>query len=539
MKSAFRRGLGTEEGNGILADAPRPPFAAGVVLTLATLNFALHMIVLAVTPYGIQRDAFLYFAMGDHLRLWHMDFPPLIAIMGNIQTAIFGHTLAAARIFPALEGCAILITAALIARELGGGRFAQGLATLPMFTAGIFLRPANLFQPVVLDQLWWTLALLFLARVARADAEGNRGAGRNAWLAFGLAMGLGLLTKFSILFIGLAILGALLATRLRRALATPWPWVAAAIAFAIGSPSIVGQINLGFPVAGQMDSLKASQLVHVSYASFVLGQPLMTGFIAWLVSIIGAAALLAWKPLRPYRVVGLACIFAFALLMVLHGKAYYVGPIYPTLFAAGAVWLDGARLGRVPSVPRVFRWGVVAGMITEGALTLPIALPILSPEHTAVYIARLGLEGANATNWGGTDLIPQDFADQLGWERQVETVARVYNSLSPAEQSETVIGADNYGEAGALEFFGPRYHLPPVVCGCGSYWYFGPGTRPGNVLIDVGTDSVELATIWRDVQLAARIRSPWSVLEERDVPVWIARDPRITLQEAWPTIQGS
>ncbi len=192
----------------------------------------------------------------------------------------------------------------------------------------------------------------------------------------------------------------------------------------------------------------------------------------------------------------------------------------------------------MPSVPRVFRWGVVAGMIAEGAIGLPIALPLLSPERTAVYIARLGAEGANATNWGGTDLIPQDFADQLGWERQVETVARVYRSLSPAEQSQTVIGADNYGEAGALDFFGPRYHLPPAVCGCGSYWYFGPGKRPGNVLIDVGTDSAALATIWRDVRLAARIRSPWSVREERDVPVWIARDPRMTLQQAWPTIRG-
>jgi 4-amino-4-deoxy-L-arabinose transferase-like glycosyltransferase len=538
LTGSYQQAFGVAKESVTRADRPRPPFAAGIVLTLAALKFGLHMIVLAVTPYGIQRDAFLYFAMGDHLRLWRMDFPPLIAIMGNIQTAIFGHTLAAARVFPALEGCAILITAALIARELGGGRFAQGLATLPMFTAGIFLRPANLFQPVVLDQLWWTLALLFLAWAARADAEGNPHAGRNAWLAFGVAMGLGLLTKFSILFIGLAMLCALLVTRLRRALATPWPWVAAAIAFAIGSPSIVGQINLGFPVAGQMRSLNASQLVHVSYASFVLGQPLMTGFIAWLVCIIGAAALLAWKPLRPYRVVGLACVFAFVLLMVLHGKAYYVGPIYPTLFAAGAVWLDRAAFARVPSVPRVFRWGVVAGMITEGALILPIALPILSPEHTAVYIARLGAEAVNATNWGGTDLIPQDFADQLGWEHQVETVARVYNSLSPVEQSQTVIGADNYGEAGALEFFGARYHLPPVVCGCGSYWYFGPGKRPGKVLIDVGTDSAGLATIWRDVRLAARIRSPWSVIEERDVPVWIARDPRITLQQAWPTIQG-
>lgn len=538
MTRSYQKAFGIGNGSATLAAIPRPPFAAGVVLVLAALNFGLHMIVLAITPFGIHRDAFLYFAMGDHLRLWHMDFPPLIAIMGNIQTAIFGHTLAAARVFPALEGCALLVTAALIARELGGGRFAQGLAALPMFTAGIFLRPANLFQPVVLDQLWWTLALLFLARAARADAEGDPRAGRNAWLAFGLAMGLGLLTKFSILFIGLAILCALLVTRLRRALATPWPWAAAAIAFAIGSPSIVGQINLGFPVAGQMRSLNASQLVHVSYASFVLGQPLMTGPIAWLVSVMGAAALLVWRPLRPYRVVGLACIFAFVLLMVLHGKAYYIGPIYPTLFAAGAVWLDGASLARAPSVPRVFRWGVVAGMIGIGIIGLPITLPILSPERTAAYIVRLGAEAVNETNWGGTDLLPQDFADQLGWERQSEIVARVYDSLSPADQSQTVIGADNYGEAGALEFYGPRYHLPPVVCGCGSYWYFGPGTRPGNVLIDVGTDSTGLATIWRDVRLAARIRSPWSVMEERDVPVWIARDPRITLQQAWPTIQG-
>jgi len=517
---------------------PRPPFAAGVVLALAALAFALHMVVLAVTPYGLQRDAFLYFAMGHHLRLWRMDFPPLIAILGNVQTAIFGHTLAAARVVPALEGCALLVCGALIARELGGGRFAQGLAALPMLCAGIFLRPANLFQPVVLDQLWWALGLLCLARAARAEADGDARGGRHAWLAFGVAMGLGLLTKFSILFIGFAILGALLVTPMRRALATPWPWVAAAIAFALGSPSIVGQIALGFPVVDQMRDLAGSQLVHVSYASFVLEQPLMIGAMGWLVSLAGAAALVAWTPLRPYRVVGLACIFVFLLLMLLHGKAYYVGPTYPALFAAGAVWLDGARLARVPAVPRVLRWGVVAGMVGEAALALPIILPILSPARTAVYIARLGLEAANATNWGGTDLIPQDFADQLGWEHQEATVARVYRSLSSTDRDQTVIGADNYGQAGAVEFFGVRDRLPPVVCGCGSYWYFGPGTRPGTVLIDIGTDSAGLATIWRDVHRAARIRSPWSVVEERDVPVWVARNPRVTLQEAWPTIRG-
>ncbi|MDE3129281.1 MAG: glycosyltransferase family 39 protein [Gemmatimonadota bacterium] len=484
----------------------------------------------------MHRDAFLYFAMGDHLRLWRMDFPPLIAILANVQTAIFGHTLAAARIFPMLEGAALLVLAALIARELGGGPFAQGLAALPMLCEGVFLRSANLFQPVVLDQLWWTLSLYALLRVGRAAAEENAREGRRWWLAFGAAAGLGLLTKFSILFIGLAVLGALLVTPLRRSLRTPWPWAAAAIAFALGSPSVVGQIRLGFPVVGQMHDLVGSQLTHVTYASFVLAQPLMVGASGFLLAVAGAAALIGWRPLAPYRAAGWACVLVFVLLMALHGKAYYVAPIYPTLIAAGAVWLDGARLARWPSVPRVFRWGLVALMLAEGAVGLPITLPILSPPRTAVYIARAGLEVANATNWGGVDLIPQDFADMLGWRRQSAVVARVYRSLAPAERAEAVLGADNYGEAGALEFWGRRYGLPYVVCGCGSYWFFGPGSRPGRVLIDVGTDSAKLAALYGDVRRAARILSPWSVREERDVPVWIARQPRMTLQQAWPKI---
>jgi Dolichyl-phosphate-mannose-protein mannosyltransferase len=525
-----------------VADAPaalstnRPPFAARVVFTLAAAKLALHMVVLAVTPFGLQRDAFLYFAMGDHLRLWRMDFPPFIAIMARLQTAIFGHTLAAARVFPALEGTALLLLAALIARELGGGRFAQGLATLPMLCAGLFLRPANLFQPVVLDQFWWTLALYCLLRVARGHAAGDPRAQRTWWLAFGAAMGMGLLTKFSILFIGLAVLGALLVTRLRRSLLTPWPWAAAAIAFAIGSPSIVGQIRLGFPVVGQMHQLVGSQLTHVTYASFVLAQPLMIGVTGSVLAVAGLVALIAWRPLRAYRVAGWACLLVFVVLMLLHGKAYYVGPIYPLLLAAGAVWLDGARFRRIPSLPHVFRWGVVTAMVVEGAVALPVMLPILSPARTAVYIARAGLEAANATNRGGTDLIPQDFADQLGWEHQAATVARIYHTLTPAEQREVVLGADNYGEAGALEFYGPRYGLPRVVCGCGSYWFFGPGHRPGRILIDVATDSAKLATMYGDVRRAARILSPWSVDEERDVPVWIARDQHVTLQQAWPHI---
>ena len=499
-------------------------------------KLTLHMIVLAVSPYGIQRDAFLYFAMGDHLRFWRMDFPPFIAVMANLQTALFGHTMAAARVFPALEGTAILVLAAFIARELGGGRFAQGLAALGVFTGGVFLRPSTLFQPVVLDQLWWTCALYALLRVGRAAREGSVRRQRDWWLLFGLAMGLGLLTKFSILFFGLAALVALIVTPLRRSLATPWPWVAAAIAFAIGSPSIVGQIALGYPVVEQMHVLAASQLSHVSWWSFIVAQPFLLGLTAWLLAIAGAIALVAWTPLRSYRTAGWACVLAFLLLLALHGKAYYVGPVYPTLLAAGAVWLEGVSAGPSPRVRRAFAWTVVGLIAAEGMIGLPVALPLLSREATARYIVRAGADWALGTNRGGTDLLPQDFADQIGWKQQSQALARVYRALSPEEQAEAVIGAANYGEAGAAEFYAKKYDLPPVVCGCGSYWFFGPGTRPGKVLISIGNRPEDLSMLYGDIQPAGRVLSPWSVQEERNVPLLVARQPKTTLQHAWPQL---
>ncbi|MDE3152159.1 MAG: glycosyltransferase family 39 protein [Gemmatimonadota bacterium] len=474
--------------------------------------------------------------MGDHLRFWRMDFPPLIAVLANVQTAIFGHTLAAARVFPAIEGALVLVVAVLIARELGGARAAQALTALAVLSGGIFLRPSNLFQPVVLDQLWWTCALYALLRVGRAAGEGSAPGQRNWWLAFGVAMGLGLLTKFSILFFGLATLVALVVTPLRRALGTPWPWVAAAMAFAIGSPSITGQIALGFPVVHQMRQLTASQLSHVSWLSFVVAQPFMVGFAAWPLAVAGAVALVAWTPLAPYRAAGWACAFAFLLLLLLHGKAYYIGPVYPTLLAAGAVWLERMSTGPAPRVRPTLRWTVAALIVVEGVISLPVALPLLKPEATAVYIVRVGEEWALGTNWGGTDLLPQDFADQLGWEHQAQALARVYRSLSPEEQREAVIGAPNYGEAGAAEFYAAKYGLPPVVCGCGSYWFFGPGTRPGKVLISIGNTPKDLSPLYADIQPAGRILSPWSVDEERNVPLLVARQPKATLQQAWPEL---
>jgi 4-amino-4-deoxy-L-arabinose transferase-like glycosyltransferase len=506
----------------------RQPFAALLVGALIALKLSLHLFVLATTEFGIHRDEFLYFSMGEHLRFWRMDFPPLIAVLANLARAIFDQTLATARVLPALEGSLVVLLAALIARELGGGRFAQVLAALCMLGSALFLRASTLFQPVVLDQLWWTVGLYALVRLVRDEHP-------RWWIAFGAAVGLGLLTKFSILFFAVSAAVAIVVSPTRRWLLTRWPWLAAGLALAIGSPSIVGQIALGFPVAGQMSDLQTTQLTHVTWSLFVTTQPLMVGPVPFLLSILGAAGLLLWKPWRQFAVVGWTCLAAFVLLFVLRGKAYYIGPVYPTLFAAGGVLMERWRPARWMLVLRTV---VVAGVVAYAALLLPIGVPLLSKEATASFAVRVGAAEALRTNRGVMDRLPQDYADMLGWEEQAQALARVAAALTPVERDSAVIFASNYGQAGAAEFYGPRYGLPPVVSAAGSFWFFGPGERTGSVLITIGEDSADVAEVYADVRPAGMIVSPWSVEEERAVPLLVARRPRLTLQQLWPSLAG-
>ncbi|MGE5315463.1 MAG: glycosyltransferase family 39 protein, partial [Acidobacteriota bacterium] len=206
--------------------------AAAVIIALS--GVLLHVVVNYITPYGIHRDEFLYLAMGERLRLWQMDFPPFIALIAEWSRAWFGDSLRAIRLFPAVTAGLLIVLAADFARRLGGGASAQVLAAVFQFVPILFLRTGALFQPVIFDQLWWTLGMWCLLRWRQSSD--NRW-----WIALGLVLGMGLLTKFSILIFGFGVLIGLLATKERKLLATRWPWIALALTLAIGSPSIVGQ----------------------------------------------------------------------------------------------------------------------------------------------------------------------------------------------------------------------------------------------------------------------------------------------------------
>lgn len=511
---------------GGIGPAPRPAFATGLVLTQAAIKLGLHLAVNARTPYGIHRDELLYLAMGRNLQLWRMDFPPGIAIVAEVSRTLLGESLVALRFFPAVFGAALVLLAGVVARELGGGKTAQGLAAFCVLTSPLFLRAANLLQPVVMDQLVWTGLLYVLARMCRSHGPGE-------WILLGILVGIGLLTKFTVAFIGLGIAAAVLLSPLREARLTAWPWMALAAALAIGAPSLAGQVRLDFPVLGQMADLQESQLERITPIGFLLGQFLWGPAV--LLAAAGLWGLLSRSALRPFRAVGWSCAVAFALLMLSRGKPYYAGPLYPTLFAAGAVLFERVAHGRRGEILQAL---TVAVLFAYFLVILPLGLPTLPPLEMATYARSLGVTAAVRTNTGDVGVLPQDYADMLGWREQAQAVAEVYQALPPAQRARAVLVAGNYGEAGALDFYGSRLGLPRAVSPAGSYWFFGPGELPGEVVVTLGVPPEALRQFYDSVRTVARIGHPWAVEEERNVPITVGTRPRATLQEVWPSLAG-
>ncbi|MEO5826983.1 MAG: glycosyltransferase family 39 protein [Gemmatimonadales bacterium] len=509
---------------------PNPTLTANVMdrrlWFVAASVAALHVIVNMITPYGIHRDEFLYAAMGRHLSVLRMDFPPLIAILSEGQRALFGDTIWGLRMVPAVSHGALVLLTARIAAELGGKHRAQWLAALTVIFTPLVMRTGSLFQPVILDQVAWTVGFLALVMVARDNHP-------RWWVMLGFAGGFGLLAKFSIAFFAVGAAVGIIVSPRRVALLTPWPWIAALIALVIGSPSIVGQVALDWPVRIQMQDLQASQLAVVTPAAFLTEQ-LLYGPIAWL-GVVGLGALFLYRDLRWASIVGITTAAITALLLILHGKAYYLGPIWPALAAAGAVWLCDVTRARFRAIVPVC---TVLTVFLGVAIGVPMGLPILPKEQMAAYAARLGISAAVTTNLGEVAELPQDFADMLGWEEFVRGVAEVWNGLPESERATAVLAGGNYGRAGAIDWYGPRFGLPPAICACGSYWFWGPGDRRGDAMVMAGGKEDELRMFLTSVTLARTMTNRWRVGEEQSVPIWIGHGLKVPLDTLWESLRG-
>lgn len=477
--------------------------------------------------YGYFRDELYYLACSDHLAFGYVDLAPLIAWLARASRLVFGDSLHAIRLLPTLANGLEVVLTGYIVRELGGRRWAIFFACLAVLVTPVILGNGTRLAMNPLEPLFWmgTIYVLLLSL--------NRNEPRLlVWC--GVLLGFGLLNKHSTVFFIAALVAGLLISGERGLLASKWFWIAAGIALLIASPNVIWQIVHHFPTLEDLNNVKRTHKnVELPPLPFFRQQIMMLNPLNAVVWLGGLGFLLFHHDAKRFRFLGFTYMVFLAVMMYLKGKDYYLAPIYPMLFAAGAVLWEKWTETRMQ-----FRWVRVAlpGLVLLGGiLAAPLALPILPPDKIAPYMRAMGI-GMTRTENGMDSELPQHFADQFGWQEMVATVAGVYNSLPPEQRAKTAILAGNYGQAGAIDFFGGRYGLPKAISGHQNYYYWGPRGYTGESVIVLGMRLEDVQKACSNVVVGPRIEFPYTMGWEH-YNILICRGSKKPLAEIWPRLK--
>lgn len=480
---------------------------------------------LTASRYGIFRDELYYLACSEHLAAGYVDQPPLIALTTFLARHVFGTSLLGLRLLPALASAATVWLTGKLVREMGGGGTAQFIAALGIAFAPIYLVLDRWLTMNAFEPLFWMGAAYCAVRAINSGNE-------RYWLWFGVIVGCGLENKYSIAFFMVGVLIGVIATRERRLLNSKWVWFGALAALAIFLPNFLWLVRHNFPFLELMHNIRQTQRDIVRPpTAFVADQAMIMGPLLFPIWLGGLGWLIFSRDGSRYRVLGWTYLVMLALFIVLRGKNYYLAPAYPMLFAAGAIAFE-----RLTSMR--WRWcqpAYIALVVVLGIASLPISVPILSPEAFIHYQKLTGMEPLKAENQNNGPL-PQYFADEFGWEDMVRKVAGVYNSLPASERARTMIFANNYGEAGAIDFFGPKYGLPKAVSNHQSYWYWGPHNYDGSTVIVLGSDGSGDREHFRSVQVVDTVDNPYSRRDEW-FPILLCRGFTLDFKTVWPAMK--
>ena len=492
-------------------------------IVLATITLALHLVV--NNGYGVYSDELYFMVCGQHPAFGYVDQPPLVPWIAGVSHALFGTALLPLRLVPALAMTATVALTAEFSRVLGGGRFAQWLAGLTVFLGGVFLVDGLLLSTDMMQPLTWLGCSWCLLRLAQTKDE-------RWWLAFGVVAGISLLSKYLILFFLAGLAFGVIFTPLRRSFSSRWLYLGATVALVIASPSVIWQAMHGFPFIELGEAAVNGKNLALSPLAFFGQQILFVGPLAALVWVAGLWRFSVKPGLAELRVFPIAYAVMAAIYLILHGKAYYIAPIYPVLLAGGAVaieeWLAWKPL----------RGLALAAVACVGGLLAPLALPILPPERYASYAAALGIpRGAAKMERGAASPLPTHLAGMFGWPEMAAKISTVYNALPKDKRAHAVFYGRDYGEAAALDIYGPALNGPPVVAGQNNYYLWGPRGFDGSVVIVLDGDVTPLMKNYRSVEIVGHIDSPFSQSWEEHMPIYVLRGPRVPLKTLWPRLK--
>ena len=511
------RSLKRSEPTGAAGAGPDPggPPAGGVgrpVLAVAGAYLVLELAMAA--RYGFHRDELYFLACSRHLAWGYVDQPPLVPAVARLVTALVGPSVVALRVLPAVAGTATVVLSASMARELGGGRRAQTVAAIAVATSAQMLATGHLLSTAVFDIFFWSAITWLLVRMwCRQEPR--------LWLAVGAVTGVGLLDKLNVAFLIVAVVAALVVTGRARLLVDRWAAAGAVLALVLAGPDIAWNATHQWAQISMLHSLHAENSTLGASIGFIPAQFIVVGPVLAAVWVPGLKRLARHGAGRPLAT-------AYLVLVVLYtlsgAKPYYLAGMYGVLFAGGGLsWEEriAARPAR-PAGRSLRRLGIVC--LAEAALLAPLTLPVL-PEAA---LAR--------GPWQAS--INKDLSATVGWDDTVRQLAGVASSLPAHQRARLVILTGDYGAAGAVDLYGPRYGLPRAVSGHNSYWWWGPPSPDDSTTIAVNLPGSTLQRYFARVQLVGYVATaPGVWTEERGDPIWVCTGQTVPWARAWPALR--
>jgi len=500
----------------------RYPKEIQIILFFAILKLGIHLF--SNSHFGFHRDELLYMAMSDHLDWGYKEVPPFIAGISWFSYTFLGDSVFAMRILPSIASALIVFLTGLFVISMNGRKFSIIVACSAMVISPSFLASGYLHQPVVFDQLFWVLSAYLIVKHIQTR--------KTKYIYFlGIAVGLGMLTKYTMALFIIALIAGLLLSPQRRILLNKAWGISFLIAFLIFLPNLIWQINHGLPIISHMKELKATQLDHIDPLNFIV-QLFVTHASATVIWLSGLIYLVVTKSNKKYAFLTHTFIIVVVLLLTLNGKVYYCFGAFPMLFAAGGVCFQKV----MGSISTPFRYVSVSLILAPSLLLAPIVIPILPFGSTLRFFeftTENGLEFPVRWEDQKQHDTTQDYADMLGWEEIAKHAHSAYQKIPKAERTNSTIIADNYGQAGAIKHYSNKYDLPDPVSLSSSFALWSPDSIRTKYIIMIVEDIDDIAGAFGSKINIGKVENPYA--REKDTGIYLLSDPLTDINAYYQT----
>ena len=496
------------------------------IIILYMIPLLIHLYVNAFAGYGYFRDELYYIKCSTQLGLGYVDHPPFSIYILFVSRLIFGESLFAIRIIPALASSLTVLFTCLMVLKLGGRKPALIISSVCAIFAPVYLGMNSFYSMNCLDILLWSIAAYLVINIIDQSKW-------SYWILLGITLGIGLLNKIGFLWFGFGFFAGLILTDKRKDLLTVKPYLCALIALMIFSPFIIWNFMNDFAHLEFIRNAVSGKYSQLDAKDFISGQILNMNPLSVIVWMTGLSYFLFNEEGRRYRILAIIYLTSFFILIINgHSKAEYLAPAYTMLFAGGGVYIEKITAFKY----KWLKYAVVLSVIISGIIIAPFALPVLPVEKYIEYSKKLGMTPSSSEDKELSEL-PQFYADMFGWEELARDISKVYLSLNEDERKRAVVFGQNYGQAGAVDFFRKKYPLPNAVSGHNSYWLWGFDKTEDPVIIIIGGNKDDLLKLFDYAEQAMIHTAKYAMPYENNIPVFIAKNPKTPLDKIWNKIK--